>query len=138
MVEETLNLSSRLAEELRAVRKLRGVSLAAVAGPAKISVAYLQKLESGVAKNPSPRVLMRLAEVLDCSYERLMELADYVPARASSSGGKPTFLEAALRNEELSDQEQRAVLAFISYLKGTRNKSHQLQTLGKPIRDSSF
>ncbi|MFH0884057.1 MAG: helix-turn-helix transcriptional regulator [bacterium] len=120
MVDKQANPLSRLAGELKAVRKLRGVSLAAVAGPAKISVAYLQKLESGVVKNPSPRVLMRLAEVLDCSYERLMELADYVPPVKSSSKGKPSFLEAALRNEELTDDEQHAVLAFIGYLKGSR------------------
>ena len=122
MVEEPQNTMERLAGELRSLRKLRGVSLAAVAGPAKISVAYLQKLESGVVQNPSPRVLMRLAEVLNCSYERLMELADYVPAKPSGPGGKPSFLEAALRSEELSEQEQRSVLAFISYLKGARDK----------------
>ncbi len=122
MVDSTANSSEQLAEELKALRKLRGVSLAAVAEPAKISVAYLQKLENGVVKNPSPRVLMRLAEVLDCSYERLMELADYVPAKPTGPSGKPSFLEAALRNEELSDEEQRAVLAFIGYLKGSRKK----------------
>ncbi|MFH0884059.1 MAG: hypothetical protein V2A56_13825 [bacterium] len=40
----------------------------------------------------------------------------------SSSKGKPSFLEAALRNEELTDDEQHAVLAFIACLKGVRKK----------------
>jgi hypothetical protein len=73
-----------------------------------------------MVKNPSPRVLMRLAEVLDCEYDRLMELAGYVNAGRPKKSGKTTFLEAALRNEDLSDEEQRAVLAFISYLKKVR------------------
>jgi len=122
MVNNKRNSAEELAEELRAIRKLRTLSLAAVAGPSKISVAYLQKLESGVVQNPSPRVLMRLSEVLGCSYERLMELADYMLPPTTNREGKPGFLEAALRNEELSDEEQRSVLAFIAYLKGTRPK----------------
>jgi cytochrome c1 len=52
-----------------------------------------------------------------------MELAGYV-ARVNPAGrGKATFLEAALRNEELTDEEQRAVIAFITYLKGLRSQS---------------
>ncbi|MBZ0264024.1 helix-turn-helix domain-containing protein [bacterium] len=111
---------SGLGTELKATRTLRGLSLAAVAEPAKISTAYLQKLEGAMVQNPSPRVLMRLAEVLDTSYERLMELADYTMPQSSTKDVKPTFLEAALKNEELSDEEQRAVIAFIFYLKGNR------------------
>jgi hypothetical protein len=63
---------------------------------------------------------MRLAEVLECEYDRLMALAGYVQAGSPKKSGKLTFLEAALRNEKLSDGEQRAVLAFIAYLKGIR------------------
>lgn len=122
MVDNAKNQQQRLADELRSLRKLKSLSLAAVAEPANISVAYLQKLEGAMVKNPSPRVLMRLAEVLGGSYERLMELADYVPVLTTGKGGKPGFLEAALSNEELSDEEQRAVIAFITYLKGARDK----------------
>jgi transcriptional regulator with XRE-family HTH domain len=122
MVEKRKKASSKLGQELKTIRKLRKLSLAAVADPAKISAAYLQKLENDQVKNPSPRVLMRVAEVLDCEYERLMQLAGYVTGSKSDSRAKPSFLEAALRNEELSDEEQHAVLAFISYLKGLRSK----------------
>jgi len=109
-----------LGEELKTIRQIRNLSLASVAEPAKISTAYLQKLENGIVKNPSPHVLMRLAEVLECEYDRLMALAGYVKANSPKKSGKLTFLEAALRNEDLSDEEQRAVLAFISYLKKVR------------------
>jgi transcriptional regulator with XRE-family HTH domain len=119
----TTNKSKQLGHELKTIRQLRSMSLAAVAGPAKISTAYLQKLENGMVKNPSPRVLMRLADVLDCEYARLMSLSGYVAAHKSASSKKLSFLEAALRHEDLTDEEQRAVLAFISYLKGLRPKS---------------
>jgi transcriptional regulator with XRE-family HTH domain len=124
MVNIPRETAKQLGEELRTIRQVRSLSLAAVAEPANISAAYLQKLESGVVKNPSPRVLMRLAEVLDCEYERLMELAGYVATRKPKSTGRATFLEAALRNEELTDGEQRAVLAFVAYLKGLRSGKH--------------
>ena len=120
MVNKTQDMAQQLGRELRAIRQLRALSLAGVAEPAKISAAYLQKLESGSVQNPSPRVLMRLAEVLECEYDRLMELAGYVTTGKPRSSRRTTFLEAALRKEELTDSEQRAVLAFIAYLKGLR------------------
>lgn len=120
MVDNDSNFANQLGQELKAVRQVRGLSLVAVSAPAKISAAYLQKLERGVVKNPSPRVLMRLAEVLECEYDRLMGLAGYAPLAKERPQRKATFLEAALRNEQLTDDEQRAVVAFIAYLKGIR------------------
>ncbi len=120
MINNLQSGAEALGAELNAIRKVRELSLVAVAEPAKISAAYLQKLENGSVQNPSPRVLMRLAGVLHCDYDRLMTLVGYVTSPQPSKGGKATFLEAALRNEDLSDAEQRAVLAFISYLKGVR------------------
>jgi transcriptional regulator with XRE-family HTH domain len=120
MVNARKHSAQNLGDDLKALRQLRNMSLAAIAGPSKISVAYLQKLENGVVKNPSPHVLMRLAEVLGCEYDHLMELAGYVTAGKSRTPGKASFLEAALRNEDLTNEEQRAVMAFIRYLKGLR------------------
>ena len=122
MVDKKNEHTRLLGEELKMIRQMQELSLAAVAEPAKISTTYLQKLETGLVKNPSPRVLMRLSEVLDCEYDRLMELAGYMREGRPRKSGKISFLEAALRNEELSDDEQRAVIAFISYLKGLRPK----------------
>ena len=111
--------------DLKAVRTLKGLSLSAVARPAKISPAYVQKLEAGVVKNPSPRVLHRLAGVLDISYVRMMELAGYVMPLPEETGGhiNRNLVQQALQAEELTDQEQRAVAAFIAYLKEQRLKS---------------
>lgn len=67
-----------LGEALHRARSTLGLSLDAASRAAKISQGYLHKLEAGRVENPSPRVLRRLSEVLDVSYRRLMELADYL------------------------------------------------------------
>ena len=111
-----------LGEELRAVRKLKRLSRDAVARPAKISAAYLQKIEEGAVKNPSPRVLHRVAEVLTISYSNLMELAGYhMPgAEEGAQSTKISPLRQALQYEDLTDEELRAVAAFVTYLKEQR------------------
>ncbi|KPL08944.1 hypothetical protein AMJ71_07735 [candidate division TA06 bacterium SM1_40] len=117
--------SQDLGKELKAVRQIQGLSLSAVARPAKISAAYLQKLEAGMVKNPSPRVLHRLATVLDVSYGKLMELAGYVVPAADRATGRttPTLAQQALLPQDLTDEEWRAVAAFIAYLREQRKKT---------------
>lgn len=110
-------MGSELGDELRSVRKLRGLSLRAVAEPAGISTAYLQKIETGDVQNPSPNVLYRLADELDVSYAGLMELAGYV---VPSDAGEGRPLEQAFASEDLTDDERRAVAAFITHLREQR------------------
>ena len=45
----------KLGRELRRAREEKGASLEAVAGPAKISAAYLHKLERGVVSSPATK-----------------------------------------------------------------------------------
>ena len=106
-----------LGHELRSARKRKALTLQEVAEPAKISLTYLQKLERGGVNSPSPRVLKRLADVLDISYGRLMELADYL---APSPSPHP-HIPKELVNKRLSEAEWRAVLAFVGYLEGQRD-----------------
>lgn len=111
-----------LGKELRAVRKLRERSLQGVAGPAKISVAYLQKLENGAVNDPSPRVLRRLAGALEMPYDRLMELAGYLDPDHEERR-PPSPVPRVLAGEELSEAEWRAVAAFVRYLKAQRDET---------------
>lgn len=114
----------QLGEQMKAVRRLKGLSLSGVASPAKISPAYVQKLELGTVKNPSPRVLHRVAGVLELSYATMMELAGYYmpsPGHEAQTGGK-TLLVEALEGEQLSEEEQKAVAAFVLYLKAQRGQ----------------
>ena len=111
-----------LGKELNKSRKDKGASLEVVAGPAKISAAYLHKLERGVVNNPSPRVLARIALALEVPYLRLMELAGYLDetqlaeARMRESSPKPH----PLAGQQLSSAEWRQVADFIKQLVAQR------------------
>jgi len=107
-----------LGRELRTLREGKGVSLETVAIPAKISAAYLHKLERGVVSTPSPRVLARLATVLETSYLRLMNLAGYLDERqlAETQVVEPSSRPHPLAGQQLTHEEWRAVGAFIKTL----------------------
>ncbi len=116
------NETAALGAEIKAVRQVKKLSLSAVAEPANISATYLQKLESGLVKNPSPRVLQRLADVLDVSYTKLMELAGYLnptPNKPQKHSRSSPLMEAIM-TADLTPEELRAVAAFINYLKNQR------------------
>lgn len=108
----------KLGKELQKAREEKAWSLASVAERAKISGAYLHKLESGVINSPSPRVLARLGVSLDVSYLHLMELAGYLDEeqlakarlRESSAELHP------LAGKQLTPNEWRSVGAFIKML----------------------
>ncbi len=107
-----------LGNELRKMREDKGASLAAVAEPAKISAAYLHKIEHGVVANPSPRVLARLAAVLEAPYLQLMELAGYLNEEqlAQVRLREPSGKKHPLAGQRLTPDEWRAVAAFIKML----------------------
>ena len=115
-------MGSPLGEQLRTVRKVRGLSLKAVAGPAQISTAYLQKLEAGEVRQPSPNVLHRLSEALEVPYAGLMELAGYVVPDPHGVLAAHTFGQA-VDASDLSDHERIAVAAFIAHLREQRPSS---------------
>jgi transcriptional regulator with XRE-family HTH domain len=99
--------TTTLGEELRRRRGDR--SLQEVSSQAKISTAYLHKLENGRVGNPSPRVLERLAGVLEIPYWTLMDLAGYVPAgqagRPRRAGRKETTVSHRSGTESPTNAE---------------------------------
>ncbi len=113
---------SALGEKLKEERKAKKLSLTAVAKPAKISATYLQKLEKGIVKNPSPHVLERLSTELKISYLKLMELAGYV---SKSSDHWQKYRKGKKKEETsildgLSQEELKAVKAFTKFLKSSK------------------
>ena len=114
-----------LGEELKRARESAGKSLERVASPANISTTYVQKLERGVVNSPSPRVLGRLAIVLELPYLRLMELAGYLDADQAVAARKrrPSPKAHPLDGAELTPEEWREVGDFIEALKGRRESA---------------
>ena len=109
-----------LGKALNQARESGRQSLDGVARPAKISATYLQKLERGQVKSPSPRVLARLAGVLGMPYLRLMQLAGYLDAaQAAEVAGRPPEPHP-LQDGALTPAEWRALADFIKVLKARR------------------
>jgi transcriptional regulator with XRE-family HTH domain len=111
----------KLGKELKKARDAKELSLEAVAEPAKISAAYVHKLEAGTVNNPSPRVLARIAAALGVPYLRLMELAGYLdePQLAEARAREPKPHPLAKR--KLTPEEWQLVGQFIDQLVAKRS-----------------
>lgn len=113
-----------LGEKLKAVREMRGLSLASVARPADLSATYLQKLERDEVDSPSPHRLHRLADVLELDYADLMELAGYVVPRADSRASRSaggSVLAQALSAEDLTEEELADLAEFLAFKRSRRS-----------------
>jgi HTH-type transcriptional regulator, competence development regulator len=114
-----LMAAKELGEKIKEVRGLKGLSLAAVAGPAEMSPTYLQKLERGEVESPSPHRLYRLADVLDVSYTDLMQLAGYiVPSGTDSDAARErgnVLLQALSSDGGLTEDELADVAEFLAF-----------------------
>ena len=115
-------LPSVLGARLREVRELRGLSLRAVAEPAGISAAYLQKLECGAVESPSPHALHGLAEVLATSYSDLMALAGYVVPEPVGEARTPMLIADERSSEPLDDDEARQLVDYLAFLRHKRRR----------------
>jgi HTH-type transcriptional regulator, competence development regulator len=113
--------ATTLGQRLREVRVLRGRSLADVAAEAEISPAYLQKLEAGGVKQPSPNVLQKLARALELDYPELMRLAGYV-APAGRGKKRRNELTYALSSEPLTDDEAQVLARYLDWYRHDKKK----------------
>ena len=111
-----------LSTELSRARASSRRSLEAVAGPARISATYLQKLERGRVESPSPRVLARLAGVLGVPYLNLMQAAGYLDAAEAAQAASRPPTPHPLQDAGLNAAEWRALAEFIKALKARRSE----------------
>lgn len=111
-----------LGQRLREVRELRDRSLADVAAEAEISPAYLQKLEAGGVKQPSPNVLQKLARALDLDYTELMRLAGYVAPATPRGRRRRNELTYALSSEPLTDEEAQELARYLDWFRDRKRR----------------
>lgn len=88
-------MTSTLGAELRRLRRLKGDTLREVEEAIDISNAYLSQIETDKAKEPSPRILQKLAVYYGASYEYLMQLAGYLEPSKNSSAATATVERTA-------------------------------------------
>ena len=111
-----------IGQRLREVRDLRGRSLVDVAAAAEISPAYLQKLESGGVKQPSPNVLQKLAKALKLEYSELMRLAGYVAPATGRGRKRRNELTYALSSEPLTDDEAEELARYLDWYRDRKRR----------------
>lgn len=121
---EATSSPKKLGSKLRQERELKERPLSAVAKAADISTAYLQKLEVGDVRQPSPHVLHALSTVLEIDYAELMRLAGYVVP--SSGAGRPrrrNELTHALSSEELTEEEAEALAEYLNWYRSRQRRT---------------
>lgn len=103
---------------LKQAREVRELSAVDAARAARISAAYLSKLENDAVKRPSPLVLHQLSEALAVPYADLMRLNGYrVPGE--SNGTTRATVGAALF-ADLSDGERDELLEYLAWYRARR------------------
>ena len=115
----------RLGKKLRQVRELKGWSLKRTADEAKISPAYIQKLERGEVAAPSPPKLRALSSALGIAYSDLMQLAGYSSEEVDLSDADPAVgvLARALQAEDLTADELTDLASYLKFRREQRRNA---------------
>lgn len=109
---------------LRAARERAGLTLREVEERTGISNAYLSQIESGRIKEPSPRMLHRLAELYGESYAELLELAGYpVPEAGEVRRSRESSLQAHGRLGSVTHEEEAELLEYLKFMRTRSRRS---------------
>jgi HTH-type transcriptional regulator, competence development regulator len=86
----------------------------------EVSNAYLSQLETGKISKPSPHILYALATALGVPYEALMERAGYIVPSGDRAEGVKHGKAATYSVDNLSAEEESALLDYLNYLRSKR------------------
>lgn len=112
-----------LGAHLLRLRTAAGLSLRQVedATDKEVSNAYLSQLENNKIAKPSPNVLHSLASVFKTSYEDLMRRAGYLASNSGESG-KMKAKAATFAVQDLTPDEENALLEYLAFIRQQRKK----------------
>lgn len=102
---------SRFAEELRALRKKRGMSLRELASATGMDFTYINKLENDRANPPSDEKIQRLCDILMCDADSLTLLAGRVPERQAEMEAEDGLMVKFLKALPNFSAKERASLS---------------------------
>jgi transcriptional regulator with XRE-family HTH domain len=106
---------------LRQAREVRQLSAGDAARAAGISAAYLNRLENGAVKKPSPNVLHRLSEVLSVPYGDLLHLSGYPLPHEPDRDAAHTIGTALFA--DLTDDERDELLEYLAWYRARRRSN---------------
>jgi len=99
-------------------RQVLGWSLRQAEDKSNVSNAYINQIELGEIRKPSPGILLRLANAYGAPYQHLMELAGHIAVTESPStklrGALPT---STLPDLQLTREEEKEVREFVSWIR---------------------
>lgn len=116
------NKAKQLGDYLKALRLGLEMTLRDVeeATERAVSNAYLSQVENAKIAQPSPHVLHSLARVYGVSYESLMERAGYILRSAPRKEQAKHGRAATFAIENLTDDEERELLKYLSFIRSQR------------------
>ena len=126
---------SPLGEHLAAIRASRKLSLRRVEDLSKkqVSNPYLNQIEKGKVKQPSPNTLYLLAEIYNASYEKLMELAGYITAAPTAEARHGKL--ATLSELNLTEGEELQLARYLQFIRGLPPLAAGPQEVSEPKED---
>jgi transcriptional regulator with XRE-family HTH domain len=104
---------------LRQAREVRQLSSGDAARAARISPAYLNRLENDAVKKPSPHVLHQLSEALSIPYAELLRLSGYPLPAVLEPAEPPRTLGDALF-ADLTDEERDELVEYLAWYRSRR------------------
>ena len=109
-----------LGQYLASIRKDRRMTLREVEEATKkeVSNAYLSQIETDKIQKPSPNVLHALAEIYGIEYEKLMEMAGYIPA--SRAEGERHGRVATFAEHNLTSAEESELIEYLKFIRSRR------------------
>jgi transcriptional regulator with XRE-family HTH domain len=88
----------------------------------EVSNAYLSQLENGKISKPSPHILYSLSRVLNVAYEELMRRAGYIAPSSERDDSVKHGTAATFAVENLTQEEEKALLEHLSYIRWQKNR----------------
>jgi len=105
-----------LGERLRRYRSLKRLTLRNVKKKTGISDGYLNQLEQGRVKEPSPHILYKLAQCYEVPYEHLLDLAGYFVPAGQNSMKKVRGVAYSLLGDLTKDEEEE-LLRYLEFIR---------------------
>jgi transcriptional regulator with XRE-family HTH domain len=105
---------------LRQAREVRQLSAGDAARAARISPAYLNRLENDAVRKPSPHVLHQLSEALAVPYNDLLRLSGY-PLPDEPADTATQTVGAALF-ADLTDDEGEELVEYLAWYRTRRSR----------------
>lgn len=103
-------------EKLRQCRNIKRLTLREVEKGTGVSNGYLNQLEQGKVKEPSPHILYKLAAFYGAPYENLLKLAGYIVPTKGIPTKKAIGVAFSLL-KDLAPDEEEELLKYLEFIR---------------------